>query len=88
MRKNLLLTFFCFLLVTTASRQQKLPTQSYRLIEGETTTQTKNYFLLTLLQEVKEVKTLLKADSELDKIRMDKVDHLSVSLSNCEDDVF
>ncbi|HEY9486928.1 MAG TPA: YdcF family protein [Chryseosolibacter sp.] len=88
MSKNLLLTLFCFiLLIVSALGQGQVPVQTYRLIKDEGSIQTKNYYLLTLFQEIEEVRSLLERDPALDKIRRDKLNNLSASLADCQQDV-
>jgi hypothetical protein len=46
---------------------------------------TKNYYLLTLFEEDKEVSALLKNDAELTKITQNKLKTLNTSLTDCKD---
>ena len=57
---------------------------SYVLVEGTSVVQTKNYYLLTLFQQVEEVKRLLEKDTELAEMARTKRTQLSRSLTECE----
>jgi len=65
----------------------QLPDQKYSLLKAESYVQTKNYYLLTLFQQLPEVNKLLSADAELSKIAIVKRDALSSSLKSCGDSV-
>lgn len=86
MRRSIL-SICCFLLTVAAFAQGQRPAQSYRLIEGEDKIQTKNYYLLTLFQEIEDVRSLLESDPELRKIAKNKKNHLANSLTDCGQDV-
>jgi len=63
------------------------PDQKYSLAKAESYVQTKNYYLLTLFQQLPEVNKLITADAELSKIAISKRNSLSVSLKNCGENV-
>ena len=86
MRKQLLLLWALTLLTVTAFARGNAPAAGYRLVEGKSVVQSKNYYLLTLLQEVKEVRELLEKDAALGKILKSKHDLLSQSLKTCGKD--
>jgi len=77
-----------FLLVTSGNlfSQGNHPDSKYQLIAGKSFVQSKNYYLLTLFQEVPDVRKLLEADTVLRAIAQIKTDSLSSSLTNCGKD--
>lgn len=76
--------FFCL----SIHGQQPKPQQQYKLVAGSSIIQSKNYYLLTLLQEDKEVNQLLSTDIELSALYADKLNKLSLSLKECGNDAF
>ncbi|MHC2991008.1 hypothetical protein OB13_05220 [Pontibacter sp. HJ8] len=87
MKKPVLLLWALSLLTVTALSQGTPPVANYRLVEAKTAVQTKNYYLLTLFQQVKEVRELLEKDAALRKIHKGKLDALSLALKDCNKDV-
>jgi hypothetical protein len=83
MQKQLLLIWALSLWTFACLAQQAHPVASYRMVEGKSTVQTKNYYLLTLFQEVDDVKELLRKDTQLRKVLVGKQQHLSRSLTEC-----
>ena len=83
MQKSILLIVAIFITTLTCFAQNGRPLADYRLVEGRTVVQTKNYYLLTLFQEIGEVSNLLKTDAVLSKVGKSKLDHLSQALVNC-----
>ncbi|PTX18221.1 DUF218 domain-containing protein [Pontibacter mucosus] len=83
MQKQLLLIWALSLWTFTCLAQQVHPVASYRMVEGKSIVQSKNYYLLTLFQEVDEVKELLRKDTQLRKVLEGKQQHLSRSLIEC-----
>ncbi|MCW3090027.1 MAG: hypothetical protein JWP81_1096 [Ferruginibacter sp.] len=75
-----------FLFYTAAYTQIKSPDPHYKLIGGKDFVQSKNYYLLTLFQEISEVNNLLEHDKVLSGIAKTKVDSLVASLKNCGKD--
>ena len=63
------------------------PDQKYSLVKAESYVQSKNYYLLTLFQQLPEVNKLISADPELAKIATAKRDFLSASLKNCGENI-
>ena len=63
--------------------QSKTPKPSYKLLAGQSFVQSKNYYLLTLFQEIPEVKKLLEKDSVLNTLAKIKAEGLISSLSAC-----
>jgi hypothetical protein len=91
MRKNFV--FKCFIAITflvlvstLIFAQQSKPTANYQLITGRNIIQSKNYYLLTLMQELPEVKQLLINDAVLVSIAKRKSDSLSASFGDCGKD--
>jgi len=76
------------ILLTTFSSfaQQNMPASKYQLLHGRSFVQSKNYYLLTLFDEIAAVKTLLKNDATLAGIGQKKVDSLTTALKNCNRD--
>jgi hypothetical protein len=65
----------------------ELPDRKYTLIKAESYVQSKNYYLLTLLQQLPEVNKLICNDEELSKITITKKDNLKSKLKSCSDSV-
>lgn len=63
------------------------PDPKYSLVKAETYVQSKNYYLLTLLQQLPEVSKLISGDAELVKIAIAKREHLLSALKSCGDSV-
>lgn len=68
----------------TGYSQQGEPDNKYQLIAGNNFVQSKNYYLLTLFQELKDVKALLASDEILLAISKAKVDSLTEALKDCD----
>ena len=71
---------------TTGSAQINSPKADYKLIAGKSFVQSKNYYLLTLLEELPDARKLIDHDSILVKIAKSKIDSLHFALKNCERD--
>jgi hypothetical protein len=82
----ILIQVILFSFHATAYTQQKLPDNKYQLIHGVNFVQSKNYYLLTLFDELKDVKALLDSDKVLSTLGKVKVDSLGGSLKNCGKD--
>ncbi len=65
----------------------QLPDQKYRLVKAESYVQAKNYYLLTLFQQLPEINKLLSNDDVLSRIAGTKRNNLASSLKNCGDSV-
>lgn len=73
-----------FLIVISSLSAQKKKLQSnYQLIIGKSAIQSKNYYLLTLLQELPEVYKLIINDSVCSRIAKQKNDSLTASYQQC-----
>src|SRR3569833_3041649 len=66
------------------SAQNNHPDPHYRLLGGDSYVQSKNYYLLTLFQDLPEVRTLLSKDTALTNIGRRKLDSLQYALKTCE----
>lgn len=62
------------------------PKQDYQLITGKSIVQSKNWYLLTLLESLPEVKSLLEKDSELAAVAGLKYQNLETSVKECKSD--
>lgn len=80
----ILLFSFCSSLSVTA--QKTGPDAKYALIKGVSIVQSKNYYLLTLFQELPEAKRLLSSDSTLVMMAREKKAGLITALANCKRD--
>ncbi len=77
---------FIFVSAIYSMAQSTGPDAHYRLVAGKSYVQSKNYYLLTLFEELPDVKKLLSADSVLAKFARNKVENLTNSLTTCEKD--
>ena len=78
--------FFPLLLSLVAGAvyaQNAGPNPKYQLITGNDFVQEKNYYLLTLFQQLPAVKKMLETDEVLAGITKTKNDSLTAALSNC-----
>jgi hypothetical protein len=64
--------------------QDKHPDAHYKLLNGGNYVQSKNYYLLTLFQELPEVRKMLAADPALAALGSNKLDSLRQALHNCQ----
>lgn len=62
------------------------PVQKYHLVSGNSFVQSKNYYLLTLFEELADVKKLLSNDPIFLNIERNKTADLTASLKNCDKD--
>ena len=83
---KLFLIILTVLLSSRSSFSQKiLPDPSYRLIAGDNIIQSKNFYLLTLFQEIPEVNELLSSDTVLAAIEKSKAESLEGAMKECKD---
>lgn len=75
---------FVLLSFTVLYSYGQSPDPHYKLI-GENYVQTKNYYLLTLLQNNAAAKQLISNDPELIKLKQAKLDQIKQSLTTCKD---
>lgn len=73
----------CCLISLSSFSQINTPDAKYQLIKGNDFVQSKNYYLLTLFQQLPEVKKILEGDEILAGIAKIKSDSLSAALQTC-----
>jgi hypothetical protein len=78
--RNLLLIVFVFMSFAVFAAG---PDPSYKWIKGKSFVQSKNYYLLTLLEEIPAVKRLLRTDSLFSKLTVDRRKAISQGLTSC-----
>jgi DUF218 domain len=78
----LLLCLFC-----KGLSAQDLPRQSYQLLKTRNEVQYKNYYLLTLFQQLPELRKMLAADTALQNLLKSKTAQLNESLKNCKAEI-
>ena len=83
-----LLTFLLLLFAGTepVSAQSIQPDSKYRLLAGKSFVQSKNYYLLTLMEELPEVKKMLVADTVLSELALRRLNGISQALKLCNRD--
>lgn len=69
-----------------SANAQTSASQKYHMLAGSSFVQSKNYYLLTLFEELADVKKLLTSDSVLVNIEKNKTTELTASLKNCGKD--
>jgi hypothetical protein len=82
--KSLLGLSIFLIVISCLSAQTFKPQPNYQFIIGKSTIQSKNYYLLTLLQELPEVYKLIVNDSVCSTIAKQKNDSLSGSYQQCD----
>ncbi len=80
------LIIFSYCCVFSVEAQNVNPDTKYALIKGASYVQSKNYYLLTLLQELPEVKKMLASDSVLAIMAREKKGALINALADCKRD--
>ena len=78
------LFIFSFLLIGQGYSQTNHPNPQYKLLKGKSFVQSKNYYLLTLFDELPEVKKIFSADPYLGTLGKLKTDSLKAALKTCE----
>jgi hypothetical protein len=81
------LFIFCLLTAFDSLVSAQVPVQKYSLVRAGSYVQSKNYYLLTLFEQLPEVNKLLSDDKQLSEIAASKRNHLAESLKNCGDKV-
>ncbi|MFD0763287.1 YdcF family protein [Mucilaginibacter lutimaris] len=84
MKKSLLFSLL-LLFSSTVWAQFSGALPAYKIMPGGNWVKAKNYYLLTLLQNDKNVSALLRKDSVFNKIRDKKLSALTNALNNCKD---
>ncbi len=82
--KKVLLPLALFLTICCTYAQPNVPVPSYHLVQTQDWVQTKNYYLLTLFEQDKEVSKLLANDADLAKLTSNKLNALQASF-NCKE---
>lgn len=83
-------SFYTFLLLCLFCKglsAQDLPRQSYPLIKTRNEVQYKNYYLLTLFQQLPDLRKMLSADTALQRIQKSKTVQLNEALKNCKAEI-
>ena len=83
--KAILISICFFLALGKTFAQNLQPDPHYKLVTAGNWVKSKNYYLLTLFEQDKEVSALLKNDVLLAKLTQSKVNALQISLTNCKD---
>jgi hypothetical protein len=83
---SLLIRFLPVIIIVFASVTAYTQDNKYQLIGGNNFVRSKNYYLLNLLDELKDVKALLATDNVLSTLGKTKVDSLTDGLKNCDRD--
>lgn len=86
MVKALFTTAMIFM-ATHLFAQQAAPDARYKLLTGKHVVQSKNYYLLTLLQEDKEARKLIESDTALSNMAQRKLAGLTNALKTCGNNV-
>lgn len=66
---------------------QDAPSQNYQLVKSKNTVQYKNYYLLTLFQQIPEIKKLLLEDETFIDILKRKKEQVKETFTNCKLDI-
>jgi len=85
--KFILLLLSGYLITYNCFAQQTSPDPQYKLISGGNYVQSKNYYLLTLFNELPEVKKLLTNDQQLSSLTAEKRIKMNGALKNCDNKV-
>jgi len=85
--KNTVFLFLLLLLGNQGFAQKTIADPKYKLISGNNYVQSKNYYLLTLLNEIPAVKKIVQNDEVLAKIMANKHLQLVAALKNCGKDL-
>ena len=78
---------FVFCILCKGLFAQEVPNQTYQLVKSKNAVQYKNYYLLTLFQQVAEVRKMLKEDSVAKKLFDLKRAQASEALKNCKAEI-
>lgn len=82
-----LYTFFVFCLFWQGLSAQDLTNQSYQLIKTRNEVQYKNYYLLTLFQQLPELRKMLSTDTALNNIYNLKTAQVNEVVKTCKTDI-
>jgi hypothetical protein len=84
MTRKLSFLLALFLFVSLKSLAQ-MPNPVYKLVNAGNWVKSKNYYLLTLLEQDKDANALLKADPQLARLTQAKLTALQTSFTTCKD---
>ncbi|WP_209435020.1 YdcF family protein [Pedobacter ginsenosidimutans] len=82
-----LYTFFVFCLFWQGLSAQDLTSQSYQLIKTRNEVQYKNYYLLTLFQQLPELRKMLSTDTAFSNIYKSKTAQVNEAVATCKTDI-
>ena len=80
-------TFLVFCLFWQALSAQDLTSQSYQLIKTQNEVQYKNYYLLTLFQQLPGLRKMLSIDTAFSNIYKSKTKQVNESVKTCKTDI-
>lgn len=83
MRMKKMMTLLSMLLFCTQLMAQK-PVANYQFVKGTNVVQYKNYYLLTLFQEIPEVQRMLRNDKELNGLLRTKLEKAAEAMKQCD----
>ena len=82
-----LYTLLLFCLFYQGLSAQDLPQQSYQLIKTRNEVQYKNYYLLTLFQQLPELRKMLSTDTAFSNIYQSKTTQVNEAVKTCKTDI-
>ncbi|WP_209444305.1 YdcF family protein [Pedobacter borealis] len=82
-----LYTFFVFCLFWQGLSAQDLTSQSYQLIKTRNEVQYKNYYLLTLFQQLPELRKMLNTDTAFSNLYKSKTAQVNEAVKTCKTDI-
>lgn len=82
-----LYTFFVFCLFWQGLSAQDLTSQSYQLIKTRNEVQYKNYYLLTLFEQLPELRKMLSTDTAFSNIYKSKTTQVNEAVKTCKTDI-
>jgi hypothetical protein len=82
--KTLYLSLLFWIFAFSLQAQQNFPSQSYQLVTSENKVQYKNYYLLTLMQQLPEVKKALMNDPILQNLLKEKTTQANGASTMCK----
>jgi DUF218 domain len=85
MKSSYLFLVICLLCQGLAA--QDMPSQSYQFIQTRNAVQYKNYYLLTLFEQVPELRQMLSTDTVLNGIYQLKTDRVNEAIKTCKTDI-
>jgi hypothetical protein len=86
MKNCIFITFYLLLPTYLFGQKTNLPDPAYSLLAGKSFVQSKNYYLLTLLEEVETAKNMLRKDQNLSMLAASKLSSLESAMKECKAD--